>query len=130
MMYLLQVISGDESGLICMWNIQTGAREGNFKHCHGSGRLTAMNLDAQERRLLTGSNNGELKLWNFNSGSQLRQFVHHEEHVEYSALLFVHDADRQTNLVRLGWVLTVQMRDSYSSHCVQPSKRSAVLSAA
>ena len=53
----------------------------------------------QERRLLTGSNNGELKMWNFNSGTQLRQFVHHEEHVEYSSLLFVHDADRQSNLV-------------------------------
>ena len=44
---LLQVISGDESGTVCMWNIHTGAREGNFKHCHGSGRLTAMTLDAQ-----------------------------------------------------------------------------------
>lgn len=94
-----QVISGDESGTICMWNIHTGGREGNFKHCHGSGRLTAMTLDAQERRLLTGSNNGELKMWNFNSGSQLREFVHHEEHVEYSALLFVHDVDRQSNMV-------------------------------
>ena len=53
----------------------------------------------QERRLLTGSNNGELKMWNFNSGSQLREFAHNEEHVEYSALLFIHDADRQSNLV-------------------------------
>ena len=43
----LQVISGDESGTICMWNIHTGGREGNFKHCHGSGRLTAMSLDTQ-----------------------------------------------------------------------------------
>lgn len=42
-----QVISGDESGTVCMWNIHTGAREGNFKRCHGSGRLTAMTLDAQ-----------------------------------------------------------------------------------
>ena len=61
----------------------------------------------QERRLLTGSNNGELKMWNFNSGSQLRQFVHREEHVEYSALLFVHDADRQSSMVRQSflWLL-------------------------
>ena len=95
---MLQVISGDESGGICMWNIHTGAREGHFKRCHGAGRLTAMALDAQERRLLTGSDNGELKMWN-NSGSQLREFVHHEEHMEYSALLFVHDADRQSSLV-------------------------------
>ena len=96
---MLQVISGDESGTISMWNINTGAREGHFKHCHGNGRLTAMSLDAHERRLLTGSNNGELKMWNFNSGSQLREFVHHEEHVEYSAVMFVHDPDRQSSEV-------------------------------
>ena len=94
-----QVISGDESGTICMWNIHTGGREGHFKHCHGSGRLTAMTLDSQQRRLLTGSNHGQLKMWNFNSGSQLRAFLHQEEHVEYSALVFVHDADRQSSLV-------------------------------
>ena len=46
-----------------------------------------------------GSNNGELKMWNFNSGSQLRQYEHREEHVEYTAVLFVHDADRQSNQV-------------------------------
>ncbi|KAL0018315.1 hypothetical protein WJX77_008577 [Trebouxia sp. C0004] len=98
------VISGDESGTICMWNIHTGERQGHFKHCHGHGRLTAMTLDAQERRLLTGSNSGELKMWNFNSGSQLREFAHREEHVEYSALRFVHDADRQSSLVvATGW---------------------------
>ena len=98
---MLQVLSGDESGTICMWNIHTGERQGHFKRCHGNGRLTAMTLDAQERRLLTGSNSGELKMWNFNSGSQLREFAHREEHVEYSALRFVHDADRQSSLVRL-----------------------------
>ena len=103
---LLQVISGDESGTICMWNIHTGERQGHFKRCHGNGRLTAMTLDAQERRLLTGSNSGELKMWNFNSGSQLREFAHREEHVEYSALRFVHDADRQSSLVRLKLTVT------------------------
>ena len=50
----LQVISGDESGTVCLWHIHTGAREGHFKRAHGDGRLTAMALDAQERRLLTG----------------------------------------------------------------------------
>jgi len=103
---LMQVLSGDESGTICMWNIHTGERQGHFKRCHGNGRLTAMTLDAQERRLLTGSNSGELKMWNFNSGSQLREFAHREEHVEYSALRFVHDADRQSSLVRLKLTVT------------------------
>lgn len=38
-------------------------------------------------------------MWNFNSGTQLRQYMHREEHVEYSALLFVHDEDRQSSQV-------------------------------
>lgn len=50
----MQVISGDESGTVCLWHVHTGAREGHFKRAHGDGRLTAMALDAQERRLLTG----------------------------------------------------------------------------
>lgn len=76
--------------------------------------------------MLAGSNGGELKLWNFNSGSQLREYVHKEEHVEYSALLFVHDEDRQSNQVNLLRLFFTSLTDfctpaSTSSHsdCVK-----------
>lgn len=101
--YDVQVMSGDESGTICMWSIQTGGSAGHFKSCHGSSRLTAMTLDSHETHLLTGSNNGELKLWepSANSARQVQQFVHGEEQMEHSTVMFVHDADRQSTLVSL-----------------------------
>ena len=35
--------------------------------------MTAMSLDAQQRRLVTGGDNGVLKAWNFSSGSCLKE---------------------------------------------------------
>jgi hypothetical protein len=37
--------------------------------------MTAMALDAHERRLVTGGDNGVLKAWNFSSGSCLKEML-------------------------------------------------------
>ena len=85
-----QVVSGDEGGTICMWNLQSGRREGGFQlwatPSHGGGtatgaapvaqpKLTAMAFDANQRRLLTASDAGAVRCYNFNSGAVLREFV-------------------------------------------------------
>ena len=62
-------------------------------------RLTALALDSNSRRLMTASNAGELKMWNFNNGSQLKEFTHHEPHMEFSTLAFIHDSHKQSNQV-------------------------------
>lgn len=66
-----------------LWNLHDGRREGGFSlHSHptsaaatgrGAGRgaaaqpkLTAMGFDAAQRRLLTATYGGAVKLWNFN----------------------------------------------------------------
>lgn len=71
----MQVVSGDQSGNILMWNAQSGECEGGFSFCStgggfsgggggcqagagGSGKLTAMAFDANQRRLLTASEAG------------------------------------------------------------------------
>lgn len=38
-------------------------------------------------------------MWNFNNGSQLKEFTHHEPHMEFSALAFIHDSHKQSNQV-------------------------------
>lgn len=91
-----QVVSGDEGGTIVLWNLADGRRAGGFSlHAapasatgagavanggssspsaaskaggHGSERLTAMAFDAAQRRLLTASDAGGLRAYNFNSG--------------------------------------------------------------
>lgn len=93
------MVSGDEAGSICMWNMQNGNREGYFKNAHGSAKITAMAFDAAERRLLTASNDGSVKMWNFNNGSLLREFVHQSTPMEISCIIFVHDDARELNQV-------------------------------
>jgi WD repeat-containing protein 49 len=72
------IVSVDESGAVCVWNLQDGARSGRFTASHGgeSGpvpHVTAAALDSNQRRLVTGANDGSVRLWNFNNGSLLRR---------------------------------------------------------
>ncbi|XP_064153575.1 WD repeat-containing protein on Y chromosome-like [Anguilla rostrata] len=64
-----QVVSGCYSGVVCVWDILTGDKAMEF---HTSPNLdmemTAMAFDGPQRRLLTGSNDGMVRLWNFNNG--------------------------------------------------------------
>jgi len=93
---IFQVVSGDEGGTIVLWNLADGRRAGGFSlHAapasaaggathgggatspsaagksggeHGGERLTAMAFDAAQRRLLTATDAGGLRAYNFNSG--------------------------------------------------------------
>ena len=38
-------------------------------------------------------------MWNFNNGSQLKEFTHNEPHMEFSSLAFIHDSHKQSNQV-------------------------------
>ena len=56
------VLTGDESGSICVWDVRTGGQVFRFEH---GARLTAMELDHTGRKLLTGGADGSVCLWNF-----------------------------------------------------------------
>ncbi|KAL1504561.1 hypothetical protein AB1Y20_008347 [Prymnesium parvum] len=64
------IVSGDELGLICVWDVRTGALLFRFEH--SCGKLTAMEFDSSGRRLITGSGDGSVRLWNYSSGELLR----------------------------------------------------------
>lgn len=34
------IVSADESGTVCVWNIATGAREGRFNKAHGDAKVS------------------------------------------------------------------------------------------
>ena len=65
------VVSGDEAGLICVWDVKTGAPLFRFEHRHA--KLTAMRFDSSGRRLLTGAADGVVRLWNFSSGELMHE---------------------------------------------------------
>ncbi|PRW05751.1 WD repeat-containing on Y chromosome-like [Chlorella sorokiniana] len=126
------VVSGDEGGTIVLWNLSDGRRAGGFSlhatpaSAAGGGattagatspsaaskvnggsseQLTAMAFDAAQRRLLTATDAGRLRAYNFNSGAVLREFREggrrrgsrqHEGGREITAVAFVAAAGPQT----------------------------------
>lgn len=69
-----QLVSADGNSTVCVWSVRTGQLDCEFQ-CHGDQKVTCMCFDETKRRLLTGSADGTLKLWNFSSGQHLRTFV-------------------------------------------------------
>lgn len=61
-MFALQAVSGDHRGTVCVWNVGTGKLCFRFTRAHGDSRITAMAFDTNMRRLLTGSEDGEIKV--------------------------------------------------------------------
>ncbi|KAI1900934.1 hypothetical protein AGOR_G00054940 [Albula goreensis] len=63
------VVSGCYSGLVCVWDILTGEKVMQFRTSPKRGTdMTAMSFDGPQRRLITGSSDGAVCLWNFNNG--------------------------------------------------------------
>ncbi|KAM7331310.1 hypothetical protein ACRRTK_010499 [Alexandromys fortis] len=63
---LKQVISSDVGSTVSFWMIETGQKIKQFSGCHGNAEISTMALDANETRLLTGSTDGTVKVWDFN----------------------------------------------------------------
>ena len=70
-----QVVSGDESGVVCVWSVETGKQAFRFRETGKNvSKMTAMCFDDGCRRLVCGYHNGTVKDWNFNSGECLTTF--------------------------------------------------------
>jgi WD40 repeat protein len=94
------VVSGDESGTICVWDVRTGVQVFRFEL--GSG-LASMALDSSGRKLLTGAVDGTVTLWNFSSGQRLKVVTTPKMHaLEVSGLAHVQLA-KLAYFVSVGW---------------------------
>ncbi len=66
-----QVVSGCHGSVVSVWDIDTGEKTIEFSCCHSVMEITAMAFDPTGRRLITGSSDGSIKIWNFNNGACL-----------------------------------------------------------
>ncbi|KAI4873765.1 hypothetical protein NFI96_010621 [Prochilodus magdalenae] len=67
-----QVVSGCQNGIVSVWDILTGKKVMQFQTSPEKPvEITAMTFDGPKRRLITGSKDGTLRLWNFNNGALL-----------------------------------------------------------
>lgn len=65
------VISACQNGTVTVWDIETGKSVIEFNASADCMRLTALSIDGSNRRLITATEDGQLKLWNFSSGTEL-----------------------------------------------------------
>ncbi|GIL84419.1 hypothetical protein Vretimale_15893 [Volvox reticuliferus] len=98
------VVTVDEGGTVCVWDLMTGTREGRFTRSQGDSRITTACFDRNQRRLLTAANDGTVSMWNFNNGSLLRQYQHEEEQLEVTTVDYAADEKRHADSVyAAGW---------------------------
>jgi WD40 repeat protein len=71
-----QIVSADESGVVKVFNYATGEITLRFSSCRGAQRLSYACFDSTMRRLLTGTTDGVIKVWNFNVGCALHTLSH------------------------------------------------------
>jgi len=95
-----QVVSGDEAAQVCVWDLETGELAFHFTKCHSS-KMTCMAFDDAGRRLITGGNDGSVRVWNFSNGQCLRDLTS-DATAEISSILFLTEMQSRF-IVAGGW---------------------------
>ncbi|XP_060232929.1 WD repeat-containing protein 49 [Meriones unguiculatus] len=100
--HLKQVISSDVGSTVSFWMIETGQKIKQFDGCHGNAEISTMTLDANKTRLLTGSTDGTVKVWDFNGYCHHTLNVGQDGVVDISQILVL----KKTILI-VGWERSV-----------------------
>ena len=61
-----QIVSVCAGSVITMWMLDTGQKVKQFTNAHGNSEITCLSQDPTGTRLLTGSTDGTIKIWDFN----------------------------------------------------------------
>uniref|UniRef100_A0A674JU53 WD repeat domain 49 n=1 Tax=Terrapene triunguis TaxID=2587831 RepID=A0A674JU53_9SAUR len=114
-----QVISSDTGSTVTFWLIDTGQKIKQFTGCHGNAEISTMTLDATETRLLTGSTDGTVKIWDFNGHCHHKLNVGRDRAVDISQIMVL----KRTILVT-GWdrIITVFRLSNLTQFFVLPAE--------
>ncbi|XP_074860475.1 cilia- and flagella-associated protein 337 [Carettochelys insculpta] len=114
-----QVISSDRGSTITFWLIDTGQKIKQFTGCHGKAEISTMTLDTTETRLLTGSTDGTVKIWDFNGHCHHKLNVGRDRAVDISQIMVL-----QRTILVTGWdrIITVFRLSNLTQFFVLPAE--------
>lgn len=78
--------SGDESGTIKLWDLNTGEEICSLYGHSKSSWVCAVTFSPDGQMLVSGSNDKTIKLWDWRTGQQIRNFSGHTDHVKTVAI--------------------------------------------
>ena len=67
------MVSACHGAVVNVWQIDTGEKLIKFKVSEEESEITALAFDPTKRRLITGTRDGTILIWNFNNGACLRK---------------------------------------------------------
>ncbi|KAJ3083935.1 WD repeat-containing protein 49, partial [Rhizoclosmatium hyalinum] len=116
-----QVVSGCQNGTVSIWDLASGDKIFQFHNAHGKLEITAMCFDTSGRRLVTGSRDGIVKMWNFNNGMILRKMMKPNT-LEATDVIFV-EMGSNHYIIAVGWdrkiTIFVDDPDHFETHPVR-----------
>jgi len=115
-----EAVSGDHGGTVSVWHVPSGKLRFRFYNAHEDQRITAMNFDTARRRLLTGSESGEVKVWNFSSGACLSRLKPRNRE-EVTAVLAIRGSLMRHFLVA-GWDRRITFYEDNAERSVGPGR--------
>ena len=62
-LYIQQVVSVDQSGVMAFWLLDTGQRVKNHSGIHGDAEVTSLAQDSSGTMLYTGATDGTIKVY-------------------------------------------------------------------
>ncbi|KXZ56621.1 hypothetical protein GPECTOR_1g56 [Gonium pectorale] len=115
-----EAISADHAGTISVWHVPTGKLRYRFLQCHGNNRITALAFDAARRRLITGAEDGDCKIWNFSSGACLSH-LQSKTRAEVTALVPLR-GPLTRYVLAAGWDRRITFYEDNAAKAVGPSR--------
>ena len=93
-----QVVSVCAGSVITMWMLDTGQKVKQFTNAHGTSEITCLCQDPTGTRLLTGSTDGTIKIWDFNGQCHNILMAGNGNPCEVSQIMYL-----KSSIVTIGW---------------------------
>ena len=93
-----QIVSVCAGSVITMWMLDTGQKVKQFTNAHGTSEITCLGQDPNGMRLLTGSTDGTIKIWDFNGQCHHILMAGNGNPCEVGKIMYL-----KSSIVTVGW---------------------------